>query len=212
MQIWLRAGTYALMSTSLVTLAQAAAGHRAPDMTSARGPMGRADGAHAVASHANGGDRNGQHDFDFNFGTWHTHIRRLQRPLTGSDSWIVLDGSVVVRKVWDGRGQLEEIEADGPNGHWEGLTLFLYNPQAHQWNQNFANSADGTIDRATVGEFKDGRGEFYGQDTFNGRAILVRGIWSDVTPTSHRYEQAFSDDGGQHWQTNFSATLTRVMQ
>lgn len=207
--MWLRDGIYAVMCTSLIAL-PAASGHPTLGLPSAGTFTGRAR-AHLVAR-TGGAERDGQHDFDFNFGTWHTHIRRLQHPLSGSNSWIVLDGTVVVRKVWDGRGLLEEIEADGPNGHWEGLTLFLYNPQAHQWSENFANSADGAVNRPTVGEFKDGRGEFYGQDTFNGRGILVRGIWSDITPTSHRYEQAFSDDGGQHWETNFSATLTRVVQ
>src|ERR1700723_1029996 len=77
----------------------------------------------------------GQHDFDFNLGTWHTHIKRLQHPLTGSTTWTEMQGTVVVRKVWDGRAELEEIEADGAAGPFEGLTLFLYNPDAHQWSQ-----------------------------------------------------------------------------
>jgi hypothetical protein len=66
--------------------------------------------------------RDGQHDF-FIVGKWKTHIRRLQHPLTGSTTWIELNGTVTVLKVWDGRAQLEEIEADGPAGHFEGLTL-----------------------------------------------------------------------------------------
>jgi hypothetical protein len=156
--------------------------------------------------------RDGQHDFDFNVGTWRTHIRRLQHPLTGSSTWIELNGTVVVRKVWDGRAQLEEIEADGPAGHFEGLTLFLYNPQSHQWSQNFANSKGGTLTQPTIGEFKNGRGEFFDRDSFNGRAILVRGVWSDITPNSHRFEQSFSDDGGKTWEPNFVATLTRETQ
>jgi hypothetical protein len=211
MEMWLRTGARALMSTSLVALAHVSAGHTDRGAMRIRTSIRRTGGMGSVASRVSV-DGDGQHDFDFNLGTWHTHIRRLQHPLTGSNSWLVLDGTVVVRKVWDGRGQLEEIEADGPTGHWEGLTLFLYNPQARQWSQNFANSADGMLTRSTVGEFKDGRGEFYGQDTFYGRSILVRGVWSDITATSHRYEQAFSDDGGQHWETNFSAILTRVVQ
>jgi hypothetical protein len=156
--------------------------------------------------------RDGQHDFDFNVGKWKTHIRRLQRPLTGSTTWIELNGTVTVRKVWDGRAQIEEIEADGPAGHFEGLTLFLYNPQSHQWSQNFANSSDGTLTRPTIGEFKNGRGELYDQETFNGRAILVRGVWSEIRPDSHRFEQSYSDDGGKTWEPNFVGTLTRESQ
>jgi hypothetical protein len=111
--------------------------------------------------------------------------------------------------VWDGRAQLEEIEADGPNGHWEGLTLFLYNPQSRQWNQTFSNSADGKLSGPLIGSFKNGRGELYSQDTFDGRSILVRGTWSEIQPDSHRYEEAYSDDGGRTWQAVFSALLTR---
>ena len=105
--------------------------------------------------------RDGQHDFDFNLGTWKTHIRRLLHPLSGSDEWVGLDGTVTVRKVWGGHAQLEEIEADGSTGHFEGLTLFLYNPEAHQWGQYFANSAAGILNPPVIGEFNNGRGEFF---------------------------------------------------
>lgn len=156
--------------------------------------------------------RDGQHDFNFNIGTWNTHIKRLQHPLTGSNTWVELEGTVVVRKVWNGRAQIEEIEADGPTGHFEGLTLFLYNPQSHQWSQNFASSGGGTLSVPTVGEFKNGRGEFFDQEPFNDRTILVRVVWSNVTPNSHQFEQSFSDDGGRTWKPNFVATLTRKEQ
>ncbi len=156
--------------------------------------------------------RDGQHDFDFNIGIWNTHIKRLQHPLTGSNTWVELKGTVVVQKVWNGRAQLEEIEADGPAGHFEGLTLFLYNPQSHQWSQNFASSGGGTLSVPTVGEFKNGRGEFFDQEPFNGRTILVRVVWSNITPNSHQFEQSFSDDGGKTWESNFVATVTRKEQ
>ena len=117
---------------------------------------------------------------------------------------------MTVRKVWDGKAALEEIETDGPSGHWEGMTLFLYNPQAHQWSQTFVNSKNGVLTPGNIGEFKDGRVELYGQDTVQGRTILVRAIWSEITPDSHRYEEAFSQDGGKSWQRSFLANLTRV--
>jgi hypothetical protein len=153
--------------------------------------------------------RDGQHDFDFSFGIWKSHISRLQHPLTGSKTWVTLEGTKSVRKVWDGRAVLEEIEADGPNVHFEGLSLFLYNPQAHQWAEYDANSKDGVLGQPSIGEFRNGRGEFLDQEPFNGRAILVRIVWSGITATSHRYEQAFSDDGGKTWEPNLVATLTR---
>ena len=154
-------------------------------------------------------ERDGQHDFDFNIGTWKTHIRRLMHPLTGSNDWVDLNGTVYIRKVWNGRAQLEELEADGPTGHLEGLTLFLYNPQAHQWAQYFANSETGVVNPPQIGGFRNGRGELFDQESFNGRTIFVRFVWSDITPNSHSVEQSFSDDGGKTWEPNFVATLTR---
>jgi hypothetical protein len=156
-----------------------------------------------------GESRDGQHDFDFNIGTWKIHTRLLVHPLTGSNDWVDLNGTVHVRKVWNGRAQLEEIEADGSTGHFEGLTLFLYNPQAHQWGQYFVASAAGVLNQPQIGEFKNGRGELFGQQSFNGRNIFVRFVWSKITPDSHHVEQSYSDDGGKTWQPNFVATLTR---
>ena len=157
--------------------------------------------------------RDGQHDFDFNVGVWKTHIRRFLDPFEGGTKSIELDGTVTVRKVWEGRAQLEEIEADGPTGHWEGLTLFLYNPKAHQWSQSFVNSKVGTLSSSpNVGEFKDGRGVLIGQDTLNDETILVRAVWSDMKSDSHRYEESYSNDGGTTWVPSFVANLTRLKQ
>ena len=153
--------------------------------------------------------RDGQHDFDFSIGTWKTHITRLQKPLSGSTTWLKMEGTKTERRIWNGRAHLEEIEADGPMGHMEALTLFLYNPKAHQWSQTFASSRDGTLGTPLIGTFNNGRGVFIGQDTFNDRTILVRVIWSDITQDSHKFEQAFSDDGGRTWESNFIALLTR---
>jgi len=155
-------------------------------------------------------ERNGQHDFDFEIGTWKTHLKRLQRPLTGSTTWVEYEGTTVVRKVWDGRANLVELDVKGPAGRIEGLSLRLYNPQSRQWSLNFANSASGTLTVPSIGSFKNGRGEFYAQETLNGRAIFVRFVISDITPNSARFEQAFSDDGGKTWEVNWIASDIRV--
>lgn len=156
-------------------------------------------------------ERDGQRDFDFEIGTWKTHLTRRLRPLTGSTTWVQYDGTTLVRKVWNGRANLVELVADGPAGHFEGLNLRLYNPQSRQWSLNFSNISDGTLSQPTIGEFRNGRGEFYDQETLNGRAILVRFVISDITPTSCRFEQSFSDDGGRTWEVNWIAVDTRVM-
>ena len=153
--------------------------------------------------------RDGQHDFDFNFGTWKTHVSRLEHPLTGSTTWAEYDGVSVVSKVWKGRASLFELEVEGALGHIEGVGLRLYNPQSHQWNLNWTSSSAGMLEKVMVGEFKDGRGEFYSQDTFNGRSILMRNGFYDITPNSSRFEQAFSIDGGKTWETNWIMKLTR---
>ena len=152
----------------------------------------------------------GQHDFDFEFGAWKTHLKRRLHPLTGSDEWVEYEGTTIVRKVWDGRSNLVELEVAGPAGKIEGASWRLYNPQARQWSLNFANSAIGTTTAPAIGEFKTGRGEFYAQDTLNGRSILVRFIISDIKTDSAHFEQAFSDDGGKTWEVNWIATDTRI--
>lgn len=153
--------------------------------------------------------RDGSHDFDFNLGVWHTHIRRVLDPFASQPSFMELDGTVTTRKVWGGRAHLEEIEADGPKGHWEGLSLFLYNPESHQWSQSFLNSQTPSLS-PMVGSFKDGRGELFQQDTFHGKSILVRATWSVTSPNEHRYQEDFSSDGGKTWALYFIATKTRL--
>jgi hypothetical protein len=151
----------------------------------------------------------GAHDFDFDIGVWRTHIRRILNPFAGDHQAIELDGTVTVRKVWGGRASLEEVEVDGPSGHWEGMNLFLYNPQARQWSQSFSNSKVGVLGAPFVGEFKNGRAEFFAPDTVDGRAVLLRAVWSNIDANAHDYAESFSDDGGRTWRLSFTAHLTR---
>jgi hypothetical protein len=152
----------------------------------------------------------GSHDFDFEIGTWKTHVSRLLQPLSGSKEWAQYEGTSVVSRVWNGRANLVELEADGPKGHLELASFRLYNPEAHQWGLNVASSRGGTFGVPTVGEFKQGRGEFIDQETFNGRAVLVRFVISQISADACHFEQAFSDDGGKTWEVNWIADDTRV--
>ncbi|HEX8634281.1 MAG TPA: hypothetical protein VF703_09045 [Pyrinomonadaceae bacterium] len=154
--------------------------------------------------------RDGQHDFDFEIGTWKTSLKRLLNPLTGSTKWVEYEGTTIVRKVWEGNANLVELDVSGSAGNIKALSLRLYNPESRQWSLNFANIKGGVMAVPTVGEFKNGRGEFYNQETLNGRAILVRFVIFDITPNSCRFEQAFSADGGKTWEVNWIATDTRV--
>jgi len=154
--------------------------------------------------------RDGQHDFDPLFGKWKYHLKRRLNPLTGSNNWVELEGTGVCFKIWDGRAQLDTIEVDGPTGHIEGLTLRTYNPQSHQWRLYWSNSKSGIVDPPQIGQFKDGRGEFFAQDTINGKSILIRYVWTDMTTNSPHFEQSFSDDGGKSWEVNWITDQTRA--
>lgn len=163
----------------------------------------------ATSSQTTSMERDGQHDFDFEIGTWKTTLKRLKNPLSGSTTWIEYTGTTVVKKVWNGTANLVELDVTGPSGKIKALSLRLYDPQSHQWSLNFANANGGGIAIPTVGSFKNGRGEFYNQETFNGRAIFVRFVISDITPNSCHFEQAFTNDGGKTWEVNWIADDVR---
>jgi hypothetical protein len=157
------------------------------------------------------GAHEGSHDFDFDFGTWKTHSSRLLHPLSGSQDWVEMDGVTVVTKIWDGRANLAEYRAVGPTGVVELLALRVYNPESHQWSINFATPNVGTLGAVPgIGEFRNGRADFYDQEAINGRAVLVRfSLWG-VTAEEARSEQAFSGDGGKSWEVNWITRYTRV--
>lgn len=152
----------------------------------------------------------GQHDFDWDLGTWKVHSQRLLHPLTGSTTWTEYDGTDVVRRVWGGRANIGEVELDGPAGHLEYLTLRLYNPQTRQWSMNISSSATGALSPPATGRFEGGHGEFFDQEDYQGRNILVRFEVSVLTPTACRFEQSFSADGGKTWELNLIVNETLI--
>jgi hypothetical protein len=163
-----------------------------------------------VDSNAATVERDGQHDFDFIFGDWQYHLKRRLNPLTGSTKWAEYKGTGHGFKIWNGRANLDEFEGDGATGHIEGLTLRTYNPKTHQWSLYWANSKDGKVVVPQIGQFKDGRGEFYAQDMLNGKSIFIRFVWTNTTTSMPHFEQSFSDDGGKTWEANWITDQTRV--
>jgi len=152
-----------------------------------------------------------QHDFDFEFGAWHTHLRRLVSPLSGSTAWVELDGLSTVRKVWDGNANLGEFAASNAASHIQGLSLRTFNPATQQWNIYWANRKDGAVTTAPmVGRFDNGRGKFYGNDTFAGKPIRVRFIFTERTAQAFQLEQSFSADAGKTWEANWIADFTLI--
>jgi hypothetical protein len=153
-----------------------------------------------------------QTDFDFFIGNWKVRNRKLKQRLKGSDSWEEFEGRIVVRKIWGGAANIDEFDAESPSGRIQGVSLRLYNPKSQQWSIYWANRANGVLDTPMIGGFKDGRGEFYDQEMFEGRSIYVRFIWSNITADSARWEQAFSPDGGKTWETNWVMEFTRASE
>jgi hypothetical protein len=161
------------------------------------------------ASAASQTSRDGSHDFDFEIGEWSTHVKRLQRPLSGSTTWVEYTGTTIVHGVLGRRANLAELSIEGPAGRIEGAALRLYNHETRQWSINYFSAAEGTLTAPLSGEFRDGRGVFYGQDTFAGRVVLVRFVILKESDARYRFEQSYSADGGEHWELNWVATDTR---
>ena len=158
--------------------------------------------------------RDGQHDFDFWFGKWKVHNRRLLKPLSGSKEWVEFEGTNVARPIWGGRANMDEFEADAPAGHISGMTIRTYNAKTGEWSLYWANAANGEISLPpTVGHFSSPhKGEFFDKEQFNGKPITVRYTWTVLGPDACRWEQAFSPDGGKTWETNWISENTRIKE
>ena len=150
------------------------------------------------------------HDFDFEIGTWKTHVKLLKQPLVGAKEWIELDGTSVVRRVANGRANLVELDVAGGSLRIEGISLRLYEPATKQWSLNYVNLKSGTLTAPVTGAFRDGRGEFFGTDTVDGRPVFVRFLIACADRDTCTFEQSFSADGGKTWEANWIATDTRI--
>jgi hypothetical protein len=152
----------------------------------------------------------GQKDFDWEIGTWTTKVKVCRNPLSGAaPDWAEYEGTSVVKPLWDGRANFVELSVSGARGKIEGGSLRLYNPKARQWSLNYASTNAGVLTAPVFGGF-DGRvGSFYGQDSLDGRTILVRFTVKQMSANEARFEQAYSIDGGQSWEDNWIAVDTR---
>lgn len=156
--------------------------------------------------------RDGQRDFDWEIGSWATHVRVLRNPLTGAaPDWAEFRGTSIVKPMLGGRVNSVELSVKNDKGAIEGVSLRLYNPQSRQWSLNYATVRGGVMTAPVYGGFDGrGRGLFYGQDLIDGRVILVRFVMTVVSPNEARFEQGYSADGGISWETNWIAVDTRI--
>jgi hypothetical protein len=156
--------------------------------------------------------RDGSHDFDFLIGDWKAHVRRLPERLKGSNVWVEYDGISNHKKLLDSNANFEEFDVSSPDHKLriKAQTLRMYNPESHQWSIYLVDLDKGTLAvPPVVGQFDGKRGEFYNQQTWEGRAVLVRYVWLDISPKASRMEQSFSPDGGKTWEVNWICELSR---
>ena len=150
-------------------------------------------------------------DFDFYMGTWWVRHRRLKERLEGSDEWEEFEGTSRAWPILDGAGNIDDNVLEMPNGTYRAISLRTFEPWSERWSIWWLDGrTPGRLDPPVVGGFKDGVGTFIGPDTFEGRPILVRFLWSDITETTCRWEQAFSDDDGATWEVNWIMESTRI--
>jgi hypothetical protein len=156
-------------------------------------------------------DASGTHDFDFLVGRWAVKHRRLADRLANSQDWETFDGTMAASLYLGGQAIVDDNVLKLPAGVYRAITLRAYDPATRQWSIWWLDGRrPGQLDPPLVGEFHDGVGTFFGNDTYEGKPIRVRFLWSDVTATSARWEQAFSPDGGLTWEVNWVMEFTRV--
>ena len=160
-----------------------------------------------IASHA--GD-DGRHDFDFYHGHWHVRNERLKQRLAGSDDWETFEATQRCRPLLDGIGNLDDFVTEWSGG-FRGMTLRLFDLQSRQWRIYWASSRSGVLEPPVMGRFENGVGTFLGNDTHEGRPVLVRFVWSDIIADTAHWQQAFSTDEGVSWETNWHMWMTRIV-
>jgi hypothetical protein len=168
--------------------------------------------AETTSNPANLPNRDGSRDFDFLIGNWKAHVRRLPDRLNNSNIWVEYDGISIHKKLLDSNANFEEFDVTSTDKklNIKAQTLRLYNPISHQWSIYLVDVDNGTLGLPpVVGQFTGNRGEFFDQEDFKGRAILVRYVWLNNSPNSARMEQSFSPDGGKTWEVNWICELSR---
>jgi hypothetical protein len=151
------------------------------------------------------------HDFDFLPGKWHVHHWRLKERLADNHDWIEFEGTLELRITMDGHGNMDDNYIGLPSGPYRAMGIRAYDPKSQTWAIWWLDGRDPhTIGPPVIGNFKDGVGTFEGDDTLNGKPIKVRFVWSKVTANSAHWEQAFSPNGGQTWETNWRMDITRA--
>jgi hypothetical protein len=158
-----------------------------------------------------GENREPVHDFDFYFGSWRVHHTQLVERLAGSTAWREFEGTSIAQPTMAGAGNIDDNVLEHPDGTYRAVSIRAFDPEKRQWAIWWLDGRHpDRIEPPVYGRFEDGVGTFIGEDTFNGIPILVRFLWSDITQTTCRWEQAFSTDRGGTWEVNWIMESTRI--
>ncbi|MEV6996612.1 hypothetical protein AB0N62_02785 [Streptomyces sp. NPDC093982] len=147
------------------------------------------------------------HDFDFFHGQWEVRHRRRTDFLDPGSDWEEFPATSRCQPLFDGAANLDEI--DMPHLGSKGLTLRLFDRETEQWSLTWSSSRTGKLFPPVFGRFEGERGAFYGDDVHDGKDVRVRFVWSGISATTARWEQAFSTDDGGTWLTNWTMDFTR---
>jgi hypothetical protein len=127
--------------------------------------------------------------------------------------WVDFDATSSVQPIFGGLAHVDTMWAEAPPGEapFEGFTLRQFDPAAKVWRIWWASSRQpGHLDPPVEGVWADGRGTFLVDDVLAGQPVRVRFTWTNETPTTARWEQAFSTDDGASWRTNWVMDFTRA--
>ncbi|MCU1416647.1 MAG: hypothetical protein JWP32_821 [Schumannella sp.] len=146
-------------------------------------------------------------DFDFLFGAWTVHNRKI-RDNTDPEctEWIEFDAEQTASPILNGAGNVDEMRLDD----FVGFTLRLWSPDEEVWRIWWsATNAPGVLDEPVVGRFADGVGRFEGVQMVGGAETVVRFEWTTKDPQTPKWDQFFSRDGGKTWSHNWTMEFAR---
>lgn len=148
--------------------------------------------------------------FGFQTGQWRVRHRKLKARLAGATEWLSFEGRCTAWEIMDGAANVEDQVLDDPAGAYRAAAFRRLDPETGNWSIWWFDARFSSVDPPVRGRFENGVGTFLADDTLNGRPIKVRFLWSQVDTPAPRWEQAFSDDGGKTWETNWIMEFERA--
>jgi hypothetical protein len=144
-------------------------------------------------------------DFDFLVGDWRVRHQCLIR-----SAWQQFDGTFTMRKMLDGRANVDENSWTTSTGTYRALTVRTFDSERSTWSIFWLDTRWPTaFGPPVVGGFDGAHGVFFGDDHLDGRPIGVRFDWFVDSSDACRWEQAFSIDAGVTWETNWRMQFER---